>query len=247
MNRDLLEAAYKLEITGSLEKLWRIIVDVMSLHGLHHVLYLIRDDGPAPNWFVLSNLLEDWPKDDVQNPAFREPFVSYCCATFEPTKLGVEFLEQHRDFIDDYTRTYVANMARFNWTIGLGIPCCLVGSGQHGGFLFGNDMKRHDFERGVMPLADQLQAFCQIAHRKIESLRRTAASETPRRRLSAREHQVLELIACGLRPKAIADQLGLSEASIRLYIKNARLKLGAATKEEALIRFLKLCEGSNPD
>ncbi|WP_432448371.1 response regulator transcription factor [Aliiroseovarius marinus] len=238
MNRDLLEAAYRLETAMSLEKTWRTISDVMTSHQLNRMYYIMRDDGAVPNWFVLSNLPSHWPLQETKKPGFFEPFVAHCCATFEPTKVGVEFVDRHQGYIDDQTRQYISEVAKFDWTAGLGFPCGLIGSGQYGGFLIGNDMNRHDFERSVLPLVDQLQSFCLIAHRKIDDWRRKHAEISPRRRLSAREHQVLELMSKGLRPKAIAAHLDLSEASIRLYIKNARLKLGAATKEEALARFL---------
>lgn len=247
MHRDLLEAAYKLETATSLMKTWQVITDALAAHHLNRMFYIVRDDGVLPNWYVLSNLPNDWPKQETKNPQFQEPFITHCCATFEPTKLGVAFVDQHLDYIDHNTRSYIAAMTKFEWTAGLGIPCCLVGSGRHGGFLIGNNMNRHDFERGVMPIRDGLQTFCLIAHRKIDDWRRQETLVAPRRHLSPREHQVLELISKGLRPKAIADQLALSEASIRLYIKNARLKLGAATKEEALMRFLQEKQERSPD
>ncbi|ATG36662.1 putative transcriptional activator protein RaiR [Phaeobacter piscinae] len=85
-----------------------------------------------------------------------------------------------------------------------------------------------------MPLEDQLQTFCLIAHRKLDHCRRAGAGAEARRRLSPREHQVIEFIAAGQRPKAIAQALSLSEASIRLYTQNARMKLGVTTNAEAI-------------
>ncbi|MDO6758028.1 LuxR C-terminal-related transcriptional regulator [Phaeobacter inhibens] len=238
MNRELLEAAFRLETRKSLSKTWDIIVNVMAIHNIDRILYAVRDEGVDPNWFVLSNLPDQWPLAETTNADFHEPFVTYCCATFEVTKLGIAFLDQNEGYIDDYTREYVSNLVRFDWQAGLGIPCSIVGSGRYGGFVIGNNMARHGFERSVMPLADQLQAFSLIAHRKIESCRRLDVGPPRHRRLSAREYQVLELISSGHRPKTIAELLGLSMSSVRLYIKNARLKLGVATNEEAVIRFL---------
>lgn len=238
MNRILLEAAYRLELQKDLATSWDVVVQAMAAHAIDRVMYVVRDDGVVPDWFVLSNLPDAWPKPFVADASFEEPFVAHCCATFEVSKLGREFLDIHEQYVDDRTRDYVATAAGFGWHAGLGIPCCLKGSGRYGGFAIGNNATRHDFERSVMPLADQLQAFCLIAHRKFDDCRRAGAQAGARRRLSAREHQVLELIAAGQRPKAIAQTLSLSEASIRLYIKNARMKLGVSTNEEAIIRLL---------
>jgi hypothetical protein len=83
MKRELLEAAYRLETATSPEKSWQITVDAMASENINRMFYIVRDDGPVANWFVLSNLPNEWPKHETQDPAFREPFVSYCCATFE--------------------------------------------------------------------------------------------------------------------------------------------------------------------
>lgn len=238
MNSVFLEAAYRLELQKDLATSWEVVVQAMAAHAIEHVMYVVRDDGVVPNWFILSNLPNAWPTPCIEDASFEEPFVAHCCATFEVSKLGMEFLDIHEQYVDDRTREYIATMSGYGWHAGLGIPCCLKSSGRYGGFAIGNTSTRHDFERSIMPLADQLQSFCLIAHRKFESCRQASDQVKARRRLSVREHQVLELIAAGQRPKAIARTLSLSEASIRLYIKNARLKLGVSTNEEAVIRFM---------
>jgi DNA-binding NarL/FixJ family response regulator len=54
--------------------------------------------------------------------------------------------------------------------------------------------------------------------------------------LTAREPQVLELMAQGLDTRAIADQLVVSYATVRGYIQNILNKLGAHSKLEAVAR-----------
>lgn len=239
MERDLLEAANRLDMATTLDKAWQLVTEALSACHIERAIYLVAQDKPGQRWFVRSNLPDNWPEGQDSNPAFKEPFLTYCCATFDFTKIGSEYMADHESYIDDYTRNYIQSMLRFDWRAGLGIPCCLRGSGQHGGFLIGNAMTRHDFERGVLPRAEQLRSFCMIAHRKLDALRQDRQTVGEQRALSAREHQTLEQLAHGLRPKTIAANLGLSEASVRLYLKNARLKLGASTKEEALTLFLK--------
>lgn len=41
-------------------------------------------------------------------------------------------------------------------------------------------------------------------------------------------------MAAGLRVREISEALGVGVPAIRLYIRNARAKLGAATKEQAV-------------
>lgn len=64
--------------------------------------------------------------------------------------------------------------------------------------------------------------------------------------LSPRERQVLELLADGYRVKDIADQLGLSPATVHTHVRNAIAKLEVDTRTEAValaVRFSYLSAG----
>ena len=53
-------------------------------------------------------------------------------------------------------------------------------------------------------------------------------------RLSAREHEVLGLLADGLTGQGIADRLYLSPETVRTHVRNATNKLGARTRVQAV-------------
>ena len=52
--------------------------------------------------------------------------------------------------------------------------------------------------------------------------------------LSAREQQVLELLAEGLPNKAIAARLGISDQTVKFHVASIAAKLGAANRTEAV-------------
>ncbi len=52
--------------------------------------------------------------------------------------------------------------------------------------------------------------------------------------LSEREKQCLSLLAQGLRTQRIAERIAISPATVEFHFKNARKKLGALTREQAL-------------
>jgi LuxR family maltose regulon positive regulatory protein len=58
--------------------------------------------------------------------------------------------------------------------------------------------------------------------------------------LTARELEILRLIAGGLRNQAIADELSISAATVKRHIANAYGKLGAGHRTEALKRAREL-------
>jgi PAS domain S-box-containing protein len=53
-------------------------------------------------------------------------------------------------------------------------------------------------------------------------------------RLSPRQRDVIELVAEGLTSTQIAERLGVSPETVRTHLRNARLKLGASTKAQAV-------------
>lgn len=58
--------------------------------------------------------------------------------------------------------------------------------------------------------------------------------------LTQRELEVLSLLGTGLRNDTIAHQLDLSEITIRTHLRSARSKLGAPTREAALVRAVQM-------
>jgi DNA-binding NarL/FixJ family response regulator len=58
-------------------------------------------------------------------------------------------------------------------------------------------------------------------------------SAGPRLGLTVREHEVLTLLAEGLTNRVIANELGLTEGTVRVYVSSVLAKLGAANRTEA--------------
>lgn len=56
--------------------------------------------------------------------------------------------------------------------------------------------------------------------------------------LSARERECLLWLSAGLRVQMIAEKLSISESAVNLYITNAKQKLGAKTREQAVARAI---------
>ena len=56
--------------------------------------------------------------------------------------------------------------------------------------------------------------------------------------LTAREHEVLELLARGLANKAIAARLGISDQTVKFHVASICGKLGAANRTQAARRAL---------
>jgi DNA-binding NarL/FixJ family response regulator len=53
--------------------------------------------------------------------------------------------------------------------------------------------------------------------------------------LTGREHEVLQLVAHGMRTRAIAVHLGIAETTVLTFIRTARSKLGARNRTQAAL------------
>lgn len=69
---------------------------------------------------------------------------------------------------------------------------------------------------------------------------RRAGGSSQRPRLSAREHQVLELLADGLGTAVIAGQLYMSESTAKTHIARIYQKLGATNRAQALVTAMRM-------
>ena len=70
---------------------------------------------------------------------------------------------------------------------------------------------------------------------------RQAATPGPRRRPTSREREILALLATGATDNEIADILALSPATVQTHVRNAKTKLGARTRAQAVA--LAIAEG----
>ena len=67
-----------------------------------------------------------------------------------------------------------------------------------------------------------------------DDIRRIYETRKGAKGLSARESQALKIAATGANNKEIAQQLGLSENSVKMFLKRAFFKLGASNRAEAV-------------
>ncbi len=75
-----------------------------------------------------------------------------------------------------------------------------------------------------------------IARRVIEFMSRPPADAQPFPELTAREHEVLELIAQGMSNARIAEHFVLSQKTVRNHVSNILTKLRVADRSQAIVR-----------
>lgn len=104
-----------------------------------------------------------------------------------------------------------------------------------------SNLSRPEWSTLCISSTHDLHILSHYLHEKVLAL--TGLREEVRfRDLSRRETQCLQLLASGKIYKQIAAALGISESSVRLYMRSARRKLGASTSHHAVAKasFLEL-------
>jgi DNA-binding NarL/FixJ family response regulator len=73
-----------------------------------------------------------------------------------------------------------------------------------------------------------------IARRVVESFNKSSEANAEMQKLSAREQEIISLLAKGLRYKEIADKLFISSETVRTHIRNMYEKLAVNSRTDAL-------------
>lgn len=85
--------------------------------------------------------------------------------------------------------------------------------------------------RGMVVLDETLAAA---------ALRPRISASPPAERLTAREVEVLQLLAQGLSNKVIGDRLGITEHTAKFHVNSIMGKLGAQTRTEAVVHAVRV-------
>jgi DNA-binding NarL/FixJ family response regulator len=76
-----------------------------------------------------------------------------------------------------------------------------------------------------------------IARKVVQSFQRPAHQPSEAMKLSARELEVLELLACGYLYKEIAELLKISRPTVNTYIRRIYEKLHVCSRSQAVAKF----------
>ncbi len=169
---------------------------------------------------------------DYQSEGFSEvdPFIPYCLPAPQSFATGIAHVDEH-GYLSPRAKGLIEHAAHFGFRAGFSVTThCLRPEGGEGWNLGSSQsaaevaaLRRH-YEREIR--------FCLTA-----LLGRLSTKEVS---LTQREREALQLLAVGLRNRQIADAMGVREVTVEMHLANARRKLGAATREQAIAQFCRL-------
>jgi len=98
--------------------------------------------------------------------------------------------------------------------------------------------RRLVFFRGPGPsFTDQHRSAATLLQPHIADVLRQQARHAAIRSLTARQQELLQLVAAGHHNQAIARQLGLSPGTVRKHLENTFARLGVASRTEAIAKI----------
>ena len=178
--------------------------------------------GAAPTFFLL-----DWPKSWLElyaHQGFAADDVVVATAMLRPRPFTWAEIRRERPGASE--RIFAA-AATFGWRDGLAVP--VHGPGE---------------ERGVVSLAARLAVgeeakahavvWSLAAYERARALHADGSDASKIVRLSARERQALVLVAEGCSDHDIAARLGVAKTTAHFHVEQARRKLGASTRAQAV-------------
>lgn len=207
--------------------IWALTTDHFAQNGFDKLILI---DQRADHMMLLSTLPADWvTRYHEEGYAQIDPFFSYCGTTYHPVSTGVAYADQHRG-LNQAQQNLISEAAEFGIKAGFSSTVKRLGPDGFAGWNIGSSLSRKEVDSLRRDREAALRLAAHHAYNCL-ALEQNNASGGP---LSSRERQCLTLLAQGQRTKEIARSLSLSGAAVELYTRNARSKLGATTREQAV-------------
>lgn len=215
---------------------WARTCAFFEAQGLPWVCYGYADGekDAAPNVPGLqSNVRDDfvnrWLQEEIcgDDPSMRHAVSSLHCKAF-----GTEFMK--RDDMSKAVWEFYCDLREIGSYSILTVPIRNNARSALGFFELGGPLMARDMSAYLAECQDRLALAAHYADQRLVEL--TRSEDIAKSGLSPRELQCLQRLAKGSRNDRIADNLGIAEPTVKMHLQNARRKLRASTREQAVAR-----------
>ncbi|NKB16132.1 MAG: hypothetical protein HC774_03290 [Sphingomonadales bacterium] len=244
MSQRTFALAFQLQQAQSEDEIWAVSARWLADLGISHSIYLFvhpQDPSRTKAW---TQLPASWQSHYIeQGYSRKDPFLHYCCQEFVPVRTGPDYLADY-SYLTAEERLIIQEGGETGFRSGFAAPVRLAtanGEG-FGGWNFGTAIPREEFESLFRDRGESIWLGAFFIHEHLQRLAKRDGVASTKGRLSARERDCLLWLSKGLRTDAIADRLGIARITVDLHFRNARIKLGAATREECLVKAILLRE-----
>jgi len=234
MEKSFVNLLDALDHAGNPDECWRAGSDWLAASGVRWCMYTYtaeRWEPGGPQRIRYCSLPAAWDEHYKAEAFFRvDPAIPHCAQSVTPMVTGIAPPARRPGSawrLWDDART-------MGFGGGIAIPLRLPGS-QLGGFSLLTDMAGEEFLAWHANYGRWITLAAHAIDQRLLTL--TGVPALPPR-LSPRERECLTWLALGLRNARIAEKLGISRPTVELHLGNARRKLNARTREQAVARAI---------
>lgn len=225
-----------LNYATSSDEAWRMTTDFMRDFGAGHVGINTEPDGTnpvgqwtTPSWVPEMYLAKVYPDHD--------PRRDHCRKHLTPYFYGKEFWHREKNLPPPRRRMDEA-IADVGIRAGVVIPVHSFSSHKWGFFGVTADLNADRFGRFFARHGTAIHMAGIAAFNRIRSLMHGEQSAAVR--ITPRERECLLWLGRGFRNEQIADLLNLRPVTVEFHFANAKHKLNARTREQALVNAIQL-------
>lgn len=238
-----------LSLTESLSEIlcvnevWQRASKFLEGNGIDYPIYMfMRPSAPQHQPLALANMPTWWMDYYLdEDRARHDPFFK-TCTTYTAYMTGSDYLDDNEHMLKKDEIRFIQEASETGVRSGLSSPVKLINPGHFGGWNFGSGLKRAEFDKISQLHGQTLRLAGFIIH---DHLQEAAFRQVDQHQLqvqtnilSSRERECLLWLASGLKSAQIAERLDLALVTVDMHFKNARKKLNAATREEALAKAI---------
>lgn len=226
---DLADFMSEIAGIGSVDDAWNRTVEYMRGLGATHIGLSLNLDQPEP---LIMWTTPSWVKDLYLQKIFPEADMALeHFKTNVTPHFGGKVIEEHSD-LSATRRCYLEEIAVADVGILMAIPVKDNSGHTVGIFDFGLNFGANEFRAYQQEFGSEIYLAAIMACRRIRAL--LDDPDGSRIELTPSERECLSWLGRGFRNERIADRLGIRPVTVEFHLANARRKLNARTREQAL-------------
>lgn len=234
-----------LKIASTVEQIKTLAVDFFQSLGIEYVIYTYCRGykNTKKDTVFLSSMDEAWIELYQQKHyAEIDPFFTYCCDSYDSMKMGVEYIGGYH-FLSDDERDFIKEAHKMTgFSAGISVIMRRKNLGpDFGGWNLGTNLNKDDFDELYEQHKNTIRLAAVYIHEQITIVLDKDINERSKylaQTLTSQQINCLQLLAEGYRTQQIADKLNIKPVTVEHHVRNAKERLNATTREQAIARAL---------
>jgi len=224
-----------MDTAGPPAQIWRSAIGCMPAMGLSKVIYMDLSKNDAP--LILTNASETWAepyRDTVQKEL--DPFARNCLTGFATQLTGIGHSDVHSQLSQVELDQVAQGSAALDICTGMSVTIQADARGAGVGLNLMTNLCISQFAELRREHENTWRAWCQFVYSSLA----TSSASHPWASLTTKQRDCLAYVADGFRTTEVAHKLGISEATVELHMRNARMRLNAKTRDQAVAIAVRL-------